>query len=104
MNPMEMLKTAEIKLVFRLPGKLNFQEVPMVIEVDAVPGIAPLSRNHDVPFMPKEHAMARQQIEERERIASHLGRVFAAKILEELKKQDPVNGYSPEENDKFYRR
>jgi hypothetical protein len=101
---MNMADIVNLKLELRYKPARSTQYVviPITITEDVAKCFSPLSPSHDFPFLPEEAARAIQQKQDRRELAKYIGDVLADVLLEQISGQDPVKGYSPEENRQFY--
>ena len=58
---------------------------------------APLPRDRELPFAIRAQEQAAKQKRMRTDIARTLGEQLAVKVIELIEREDPVNGYSPDE-------
>ena len=97
LNPFDR---ASVTVVLRWHGK----DIRKEIQIDRTLArcLAPLSKNHDAPFDPWAHRDAEQQRVDRLALARSIAASITNAIMEEAASQDPIRGYTPEENKAFY--
>jgi hypothetical protein len=91
------IQLAEFLLRFRMPGEMQYKEVKMTIDANAVDCLRPLSRNREIEWEISARNEAIRMKEDRRRLAEYIGRCYAVEIENALAGKDTINGYTPEE-------